>query len=206
MRECEGMFGREYSLMEDQNEPIGALFAIIGGITFIAIPLFLPPHGSATLHASYIPLVVAVLLVVVGIWSFHTKYAVSYSWVGRGGLWVLGLGTFGLLPYSLHPLLADSIGTGILIMLIWRVAIVLIGIGAVGIGIDSYRTGLPTPLLGIWFPAALLVPVVFTVVTDGVDWLWHDKTTLAIYGPTWIAFGVTVRRHSNWEADEEQLR
>lgn len=184
--------------MDDRHELIGGLAALVGGLAFVVVPLFVPLHGMGTLHVSHILLVVAVLLIIVGIWSFQTAFRPSYTRVGRGGLWLLGVGTLGLLPFTLLELIARGIGGAILIGTFTIVAVAVVMLGALGVAIDAYRTRVPTPWLSIWLPGALLIPFLFIRWNHGIsDWLWlGSNPTAAFFGLAWIGFGYSVLRHS----------
>lgn len=176
----------------------GGTSGILGGVVFLAAPLLFDLDG-APLDVRYyhVLFVVAVILLIAATSIFYEEYAPAYSPIGKIGILSLGLGLLLLLPFSLGEVIAQSVHRFFVYFVLLATAVVL-GLGAIGVGIDSLRTDVPGRWFSIWFPVTLLLPFALLDIDPGIlDWLWlGNNPTAAIFGLAWIGMGVALLRTS----------
>ncbi|ELZ28166.1 hypothetical protein C475_05155 [Halosimplex carlsbadense 2-9-1] len=168
----------------------------LGGLIWLATPLFPVLYRLSPSFRPRLLFVVAPLLVAVGLVGFDDAYRGTYGTIGRvgTGLVAVGVPLIGLGP--LVQLLGFGLSPGVLFMLGAYAGAAVAGAGAIAVAVDVWRTGAPSRRLVVWlplgvtatalatFPAAIVVPRslarfdVFAVVA-GLAWLAVGYYTLA---------------------------
>lgn len=186
------------------REGWAAAAAVVGGVIWAILPIvfnyddviysinLLDPVDPSILTALAVP------RLILGIWGFYEQYADAYSLWGRGGMWAIGLGLLGLWPFGLlrfmRIYLGFWVGFGAIFMAFG--AAIIIGLGAVGVGIDSWKTGRPSKWLGVWFPLALPISAMvnyWAAHLNDIIWMGGHYYS-GLFGLAWIGLGYYLLR------------
>jgi hypothetical protein len=180
-----------------------SLFAscsIAGGCIWLLSPLVLSfPRLHQAVQYEYL-LLIAPLFLLVGVIGFYRAYAPKYSFAGRGGLWLLGVGVLGFVPLGTHrTLFVYTLGTGFLLLIAAMIGTVLVELGAVGIAIDAWRTSTPSRWLAGWLPLALPATAATNYLGDTVLGIFpvgmHYYS--GVSGLMWIGLGYFLWRSTD---------
>lgn len=190
------------------REGWAAAAAVVGGVIWAILPIvfnyddviysidILDPFDPSILPALAVP------LLILGVRGFYERYADAYSLWGRGGLWAIGLGLVGLWPFGLLEFLriylgiSVSFGLGFGAYFLAIGAAIFVGLGAIGVGIDSWKTGRPSKWMGVWFPLALPVSALVNVWAAHLnDFIWMGNHYYSgLFGLAWIGLGYYLLR------------
>lgn len=110
----------------------------------------------------FLHLVVSPLLLV-GVVAFSKQYASAYSRWGRGGVRALALGFVVVWVVELVRVALGGFGfsyVGIGAIVARHIGTLLVGFGAIGVGLDCWRTGIPSHWMGVWFALGVAVSLI----------------------------------------------
>lgn len=147
-----------------------AVAPLAGGVLWLSnrtlVPLLIDPFysidGSGVRVLQLLHLVVSPLLLV-GVVAFYEQYASAYSRWGRGGAWALALGFVVIWLVELLRVALGGFGfsyVGIGAAVARHVGTLLVGLGAIGVGLDCWRTGTPSRWMAVWFALGVVVSLV----------------------------------------------
>lgn len=186
-----------------------AAAAIIGGVCWSILPLLY--FYVRELHAIGIPIqyahsllpAIAVPLLLIGLRGFYNRYGQTYSTLGRGGLWGLGIGLLGLWPLGMIGFLSTSFdisisfARGFWVIPVAVVGVVVIELGATGVGVDAWKTDTPSRWMGVWFPlllpASILVNYYLGFATSILPNIGGHYYS-GLFGLAWIGLGYFLWR------------
>jgi hypothetical protein len=160
------------------------LAAIVGGVAWAlasVLPLVSPP-GDWTRRTSLL-FIIAVLLMIVGLFGFHALQKESYGHFGRAGVWTVIVGSSALV---LGLVVYLPSGNRVLLWLVYPVGYLIQLVGLVLYGTATLRARVLPPWCGLGFIFGPLVAFVWAVyggIVFGVLWmvlgsmLWTRKNS-----------------------------
>lgn len=165
----------------------GGLTTMVGGVLFVAAPLFgrYFPQAMESLPAMEAFLVVALLLVPVGMAGFHVLQNRSYGRVGRLGFWMTVVAPLAVALGSASYLWWGSVFGSSLLWLALPVGPMVLLVGFVLYGVATLRAN----VLPRWFGVVFIVAMPAALASSIAG---AFASVFVVFGFAWFALGYAL--------------
>jgi hypothetical protein len=165
---------------------LGGLAAIMGGVLFVAAPLFgryFPQTMQGIPMEAF--LVVALLLVPIGMVGFHALQRHNYRRMGHTGFWMVVAGPLAVALGAASYLWWGSVFGSSLLWLAMPVGPLVLVVGFVLYGIATLQAGVLSRWCGVVFIAAVPVALASSIAES-------FASVFMVFGLAWIALGYAL--------------
>jgi len=166
---------------------LGGLAAMVGGVLFVAAPLFgrYSPQAYVFLPAMEVLLVVALLLVPVGMVGFHALQSQNYGRIGRAGFWTAVVASLAVVLGSASYLWWGSVFGSSLLWLAMPVGPLGLLVGFVLYGVATLQAKVLPRWCGVAFIVALPVALASSIP-------WSFASMFIVFGLMWLALSYAL--------------
>lgn len=174
-----------------------ATSAILGGVILLLTPVAYYPGWLVRLLPYEYLMVVSPVLLLFGLYGYYREYRVSYTWKGKVGTVLAGIGFLGIIPILAHRTITTyTLPHGVLLISVAIIGIVLLELGVLALSIDVWQSKAMNqwlwPVVALGLPVGFVMDYALWTISDGrllTPLWWGVRWYPGIYGAVWVGLG-----------------